>query len=73
MALKQNSFIALSAIFSVTLIGVIALSRDTDTKLDFNFGKALGSLTIEVKRPQTKTNDCLPGGESSHRLNCDNQ
>lgn len=70
MTLKQNSYIALSAIFSATLIGVIALTRHIDTKIDFNFGKAI--VTIELKQPLIKTNDCLPGEESSHRLNCDN-
>ena len=77
MTIDQHSLIAIAAIFSVTLIGIIALTRNTDTKLDVNLGRDLGSLTIEGKRSpllskQTKV-DCLPGEENSQPLNCDSK
>jgi hypothetical protein len=71
MTLDQNSLIAIAFILSITLIGVIALTRNTDTKLDFKLGKDK-SLTIEGKRSlseQTKV-DCLPGEENSQLLKC---
>jgi hypothetical protein len=72
---NHNSLIALACIFSITLIVAIALIRDTDTEIGIQFGEEK-SVNIKGKRPSSlpaKTNDCLPGGESSHRLNCDNQ
>lgn len=71
---KQNSSIVIVAILSITLIGAIALIRNTDTEIGIQFGEEK-SVNIKGKRPSSlseKTNDCLPGGESSHRLNCDN-
>jgi hypothetical protein len=72
MNIDQSTLIGIAVISSITLIGVIVLIRNTDTKIDFNLGKNLGSLTIEGKQSPRKTNDCLPSGESSHRLNCNN-
>jgi hypothetical protein len=71
MIVDQTSLITITAIVSVTLVGVIALTRNTDIKLDLNLGKNQ-SLTIEGKRLPLKTNDCLPSGESSQPLNCNN-
>lgn len=39
MTLDQNSLIAIAFILSITVIGVIALTRNTDTKLDLKLGK----------------------------------
>lgn len=61
-------------IFSITLITAIVLIRNTDMEINIQFGKEK-SVNIKGKRPSSlpeKTNDCLPSGESSHRLNCDN-
>ena len=69
---NQTSLIMITVIISVTFIGVTALTRNTDTKLDVNLGKDLGSLTIEGMRSPDKTNDCLPSRENSHSLNCKN-
>jgi hypothetical protein len=70
MTLDQSRLIAIAAIISVTLIGVIALTRNTNIKINLNFG-ANPSITIEGKYSPPKTNDRLPSGESSHILSCD--
>jgi hypothetical protein len=36
---NHNSLIALALIFSITLIGAIALIRDTDTEIGIQFGE----------------------------------
>jgi hypothetical protein len=81
MKLLQDNLIAIAIILSITLIGVIALTRNTDTKLDLKLGKDK-SLTIEGNRlasparsaslslPEKTEIDCLPGKENS-QLNCD--
>jgi hypothetical protein len=80
--MDKNSLIVFVTIFSVTMILVISLTRNTDTKLNLKLGKDQ-SLTIESKRlseenasrslPEPAKIDCLPNEESSHHLNCDNQ
>ncbi len=73
-SVNQNGLIALALIFSITLMGIVGLTRNTDMEIDINFGENK-SVNIRGKQPlspPTKTNDCLPNGESSHRLNCDN-
>ena len=61
-------------ILSVTLMVVITLTRNTDTKIGIKLGKNKW-LKIKVKRllsPSEKTKvDCLPGEENSQPLNCD--
>ncbi len=78
--IDRNSLIVITIpitiILSVTLIGVITLTRNTDTEIDINFGDGK-SVKIKGKRPlspseQTKA-DCLPGEENSQPLNCDSQ
>jgi hypothetical protein len=71
MITKRTSLVVFTAIVSITIIGIMALTRNTDTTLNLNFGQNK-SLTIEGKYSLLKTNDCLPSGESSHHLNCDN-
>ena len=68
-----NKIVAIAVTCSATLLGTIALTRNTDTKLDINLGKDIGSLTIEVRRSPDKTNDCLHSGKSSHNLDCNNR
>ena len=63
MNIDQNSSITLAVILSVTLIGIVALMRNTDTKLRINLGVDK-SLILEGKTPlsipeKTKI-DCLP-------------
>lgn len=72
MILNQSNLIAIAFILSITVIGVIALTRNTDTKLDLKLGKDK-SLTIEGKRslPEQTKVDCLPGEENSQLLKCD--
>ena len=74
MTLDQNSLIAIAVILSITLIGVIALTRNTDTEIDIKLGGDK-SVNIKGKRSpslseQTKV-DCLPGQENSQPLNCE--
>lgn len=75
MKFTQKSLVAIAAILSATLIGGIALIRNTDTKLDLDLDKDGGSLTIESKPslslPEKTKVDCLPGGENSQPLICD--
>jgi hypothetical protein len=72
---NHNSLIALALIFSITLMTIVILTRNTDMEIDINFGENK-SVSIKGNQPMlpppTKTNDCLPGEENSHRLNCDN-
>lgn len=71
---KQNGLIALALIFSITLMGIVSLTRNTDMEIDINFGENK-SVNIKGKQPlppPTKTNDCLSSGKSSHSLNCNN-
>lgn len=73
LQLKGNTLIKISMIFSITLIGVIGQIRNTDTQINIQLGKN-SSVSINAKRslsPEAQTNDCLPWGESSHSLNCD--
>ena len=69
---NQNILIAI-AIISLTLVGIIALTRNTETEIDIYLGGD-NSVKIKARSPSTpeKTNDCLPGGESSQSLNCNN-
>ena len=74
MTLNQNSLVTIAVIFSVTLIGVIALTRDTDTEINIKLGGDK-SIDIRGKRSlsipkQTKV-DCQPGEENSQLLDCD--
>jgi hypothetical protein len=80
MIISQTSLIAISLILSITVLGVIALTRNTNTRLDLKLGKDK-SLTIEGRRlpsgyaersrlEQTEA-DCLPGEENSQLLKCD--
>lgn len=39
MTLNQNSLIAIAVVFSLTLIGVIGLTRNTDTEIDIRLGE----------------------------------
>ena len=73
MTLDQNSLIMITLILSITVIGVIALTRNTDTKLYLKLGTDK-SLTIEGKRslPEATKVDCLPGEGNSRLLKCDN-
>ena len=69
---NQNNLVTLAVIFSITLIGVVGLTRNTDMEIDINFGENK-SVNIKGKRPLSlpaKRNDCLPSRGSSHRLNC---
>ena len=68
--MEKTSSVTFTAIVSITIIGTIALTRNTNTKFNLNFGQNQ-SLTIEGKSSPPKINDCLPSKESSHILNCD--
>jgi hypothetical protein len=59
MIIKQNSLLEIAFILSITVIGVIALTRNTDTRLDLKLGKDK-SLTIEGRR--------LPSGYAERSL-----
>lgn len=68
MNIDQNSLITLAVIISITLILVVALMRNTDTKLRINLGGDK-SFLLQGKTPlsipeKTKI-DCLPGSENS--------
>ncbi len=73
MNIDQNSLITLTVILATTLIGVVALIRNTPVTLRINLGKDK-SFILEGKTPllipeKTKI-DCLPGKENSQI--CDN-
>ena len=74
MTLDQSSLIAIAIIISVTLIGIIALTRNTDTEIDIKLGEEK-SINIKGKRsislPQQTKVDCLPGEENSQLVDCD--
>jgi hypothetical protein len=69
---KTLILLLISLVGSVTLMGVTAQIRNTDTKLDLHL-KDWVSLTVEGKRsiPEKTKVDCLPGGGNSQPLNCD--
>ncbi|WP_156114285.1 hypothetical protein [Myxosarcina sp. GI1] len=74
MTINQNNLVTITIVLSVTLIGVIALARNSDTEIDIKLG---GDTSVNIKGqrslpPPLKTNDCPPSAENSHRLNCDN-
>jgi hypothetical protein len=72
--LQKKGLIVLALICSITLMGIIGLTRNTNTEIDINFGENK-SVNIKGNRPlppSLKTNDCLPSEESSQPLNCDN-
>jgi hypothetical protein len=66
--MEQNTLI-LFVIFAIALIIETVLIVKAGARFTLGWSKEGGSLTIEGQQPPTKTNDCLPGGESSHRLN----
>jgi hypothetical protein len=60
--LQKKGLIVLAFTCSITLIGAIALIRNTDTEIGIQFGEEK-SVNIKGKRPSSlpeKTNDCLP-------------
>ncbi|MEM7557232.1 MAG: hypothetical protein AAF378_24720 [Cyanobacteria bacterium P01_A01_bin.84] len=68
MNIDQNSLIALAIVSSMTLIGLVALIRNTPASLKVNLGKDK-SLILEGSKPlsipeKTKI-DCLPSKENS--------
>ncbi len=73
MKFTQKSLIGIAAIMALTLIGSIALIRNTDTKVNLDLGSR-GSLTIESKQSPSLAEetqvDCLPGEENSQPKNC---
>jgi hypothetical protein len=71
--IKNNDRPTLAAIGAGTIIALTALTINSGGRFDSSWSKDGGSITIEGGRPPLKTNDCLPSGESSHHLNCDNQ
>lgn len=72
MTIDQNSSIAIAFILSITVIGVIALTRNTDTEIYIKLGGDK-SVNIKGKRslPEQTKVDCLPGEENSQLLKCD--
>ena len=74
MTLNQKSLLAIAIIFSVTLIAIIALTRNTDTEIDIKLGEDK-SVNIKGKGanslPQQTKVDCLPGEENSQLIDCD--
>ena len=74
MNIDQNSLIALAIIFSITLIGVVALIRNTPASLKVNLGKdksliLTGSESLSILE-KTKI-DCLPLNSEENSQLCD--
>ncbi|MEL6441990.1 MAG: hypothetical protein AAFQ80_22425 [Cyanobacteria bacterium J06621_8] len=67
MNIDQNSLIILAIISSITLIGVVALIRNTPATLEVNLGEDK-SLILKGSKPlpiTNKKNNCFPGEENS--------
>jgi hypothetical protein len=74
MSIDQQTLIQLTAIVAPTLVILTALVIVAGGRFILNVGN-FGSLTVEGQRsiPEKTKVDCLPGGENSQLLNCNNQ
>ena len=72
MEIDHNSLLPIAVILSATLIGVIALIRNTPGSLIINIGNDI-SFVLEGKTPLLEQNkiDCLPQQENSQLQDCD--
>lgn len=73
---NTNSLVILTFTLAVVVIGGIALIRNTDTELNINLGKNLGTLKITGNRSspnieKTKLN-CESSQENSQASDCTN-
>ncbi len=71
MKLNWNQSIVVAIILSATLLGIVALVRNTNIKLNINFGEQEKSLNIEGKSTRDyEVNNCLSNKENNY-TNCD--